>query len=157
RDRCAHPSQPAGRVHVHRADAERRQRRAGGLWPLPEQPGGPGLRIHGDRGGCGRGGRRPCHHDNDLPPRPQARRRRPQREEAVTADTVGLLVALVLLFPLGGAAACGLLGPRLGRRFVNIAGTVSILASFVVAVVVLANVVGAPAGQQSTTVRLWQW
>ena len=75
----------------------------------------------------------------------------------MSADTAGLLVALILLFPLGGAAACGLLGPRLGRRFVNLAGTVSILASFVVAIVVLINVVGASADHQSTTVRLWQW
>jgi NADH-quinone oxidoreductase subunit L len=75
----------------------------------------------------------------------------------VSVDTAGLLVSLVLLFPLGGAVLCGLLGPRLGRRFVNYVGTLSILAAFVVAIVVLANVIGAPSGHQSTTVRLWQW
>ena len=75
----------------------------------------------------------------------------------MSVDTVGLLVSLILLFPLAGAVLCGLLGPRLGRRFVNFAGTLSILAAFVVAVVVLANVIGAPSGHQSTTVRLWQW
>ena len=75
----------------------------------------------------------------------------------MSVDTAGILVSLILLFPLGGAILCGLLGPRLGRRFVNYAGTLSILAAFIVAIFVLANVIGAPAGHQSTTVRLWQW
>ncbi len=75
----------------------------------------------------------------------------------MSVDTAGLLVSLVLLFPLGGALLCALLGPRLGRRFVNYVGTLSILGAFIVAIFVLANVIGAPAGDQSTTVRLWQW
>jgi NADH-quinone oxidoreductase subunit L len=75
----------------------------------------------------------------------------------VSVDTSSLLVILVLLFPLVGSALNGLLGPVLGRRFVNIAGTVSIFGSFVVACVILANVVGAPAGHAAITVRLWQW
>jgi NADH-quinone oxidoreductase subunit L len=75
----------------------------------------------------------------------------------VSVDTAAVLVSLILLFPLGGAVLCGLLGPRLGRRFVNLAGTLSILGAFVVAVIVLANVVGAPSGHSATTVRLWQW
>ncbi|HEX6538345.1 MAG TPA: NADH-quinone oxidoreductase subunit L [Candidatus Dormibacteraeota bacterium] len=75
----------------------------------------------------------------------------------MSVDTAGLLVALILLLPLGGSVACGLLGPRLGRRFVNLAGTLSILAAFAVAVVVLVNVIGASAGHQSTTVRMWNW
>jgi len=44
-----------------------------------------------------------------------------------------------------------------GRRFVNIVGTVSIFAAFVVACVVLANVVGAASGHSAITIRLWQW
>jgi NADH-quinone oxidoreductase subunit L len=75
----------------------------------------------------------------------------------VSVDTAGLLVSLILLFPVGGSVACALLGGRLGRRFVNVAGTLSILAAFIVACIVLANVIGAPAGHQSTTVRLWRW
>jgi NADH-quinone oxidoreductase subunit L len=75
----------------------------------------------------------------------------------VSVDTASILVMLVLLFPLAGSALNGFLGPYLGRRFVNIAGTVSIFGAFVVACVILANVVGAPAGHASITIRLWQW
>src|ERR1700726_1734272 len=75
----------------------------------------------------------------------------------MSVDTASALVLLVLLFPLGGAALNALLGPRLGRNFVNLAGTSSIFASFVVACVILGNVIGAPSGHSSTSVRLWQW
>ncbi|MBV8195769.1 MAG: NADH-quinone oxidoreductase subunit L [Candidatus Dormibacteraeota bacterium] len=75
----------------------------------------------------------------------------------MSVDTTSILVCLILLFPLGGCVANGLLGPRLGRRFVNLAGTLSIFAAFVVAILLLANVVGAPAGQGSISIRLWQW
>jgi len=75
----------------------------------------------------------------------------------LSVDTASTLVILVLLFPLGGAALNGLLGPVFGRRFVNLIGTLSIFASFVVACVVLANVVGAASGHSAITVRLWQW
>jgi len=75
----------------------------------------------------------------------------------VNVTTASTLVSLVLLFPLLGAALNGLLGPVLGRRFVNMAGTVSIFAAFVISCLVLANVVGAPAGHGSITVRLWDW
>jgi NADH-quinone oxidoreductase subunit L len=75
----------------------------------------------------------------------------------VSVSTASTLVVLVLLFPLLGSALNGLLGPVLGRRFVNIVGTVSIFGSFVVACLVLANVVGAPAGHSAITIRLWQW
>jgi NADH-quinone oxidoreductase subunit L len=75
----------------------------------------------------------------------------------VNVGTASTLVVLVLLFPLIGAALNGFLGPYLGRQFVNIVGTASILASFVVSCLVLANVVGAPAGHAAITVRLWDW
>jgi len=75
----------------------------------------------------------------------------------LSVDTASTLVILVLLFPLAGAALNGLLGPVLGRRFVNIVGTVSIFGSFVVACLVLANVVGAASGHSAITIRLWQW
>ena len=75
----------------------------------------------------------------------------------MNVTTASTLVSLVLLFPLLGAALNGLLGPVLGRRFVNIAGTVSIFAAFVISCLVLASVVGAPAGHGSITVRLWDW
>jgi NADH-quinone oxidoreductase subunit L len=75
----------------------------------------------------------------------------------MSVDTASALVLLVLLFPLAGAAVNALLGPRLGRTFVNLAGTVSIFASFVVACVILGNVIGAPSGHSAVSVRLWQW
>jgi NADH-quinone oxidoreductase subunit L len=75
----------------------------------------------------------------------------------VNVGTASTLVVLVLLFPLIGSALNGFLGPVLGRRFVNIVGTVSIFAAFITACFVLANVIGAPAGHASITIRLWQW
>src|SRR5438309_4178966 len=75
----------------------------------------------------------------------------------MSVDVASALVLLILLFPLGGAALNALLGPRFGRQFVNVAGTLSIFASFVVALVILANVIGSPAGHSSITIRLWQW
>ncbi|HUZ70143.1 MAG TPA: proton-conducting transporter membrane subunit, partial [Candidatus Saccharimonadales bacterium] len=75
----------------------------------------------------------------------------------MNVGTASTLVVLVLLFPLIGSALNGLLAPVLGRRFVNIVGTVSIFAAFVTACFVLANVIGAPAGHASITIRLWQW
>jgi NADH-quinone oxidoreductase subunit L len=75
----------------------------------------------------------------------------------VNASTAALLAGLVLLFPLAGSALCGLLGPVLGRRFVNLAGTLSIGAAFAVTLVIFAQVLGAASGHQSTTATLWNW
>ncbi|MBV8444402.1 MAG: NADH-quinone oxidoreductase subunit L, partial [Candidatus Dormibacteraeota bacterium] len=75
----------------------------------------------------------------------------------MSVDLASWLVILVLLLPLGGAVLNALLGPRLGRGFVNIVGPLSIFAAFVVSCVVLGNVIGAPAGHSSTSVRLFQW
>jgi NADH-quinone oxidoreductase subunit L len=75
----------------------------------------------------------------------------------MSVDTSTSLVLLILGFPLAGAILNALLGTSLGRRFVNTVGTLSIFAAFVVACIVLANVVGAPAGQSSITIRLFQW
>jgi len=75
----------------------------------------------------------------------------------VSVTTASWFVGLILAFPLAGAALNGLLGPRLGRSFVNLVGTLSILASFILACFVLGDVITAPAGHAATTVRLWQW
>jgi len=75
----------------------------------------------------------------------------------VSVDTASILVILILVFPLAGAALNGLLGARLGRSFCNVVGTVSIFASFVVACFVLGGVLGAPAGHSATSIRLFQW
>jgi NADH-quinone oxidoreductase subunit L len=75
----------------------------------------------------------------------------------VSVATATTLILLVLGFPLAGCLLNGVLGPRLGRRFVNLAGTLSIFASFVVACAVLVEVITAPHGHASITVRLFQW
>jgi NADH-quinone oxidoreductase subunit L len=75
----------------------------------------------------------------------------------VSPSTAALLAGLVLLFPLAGSALCGLLGPVLGRRFVNLAGTLSIGAAFAVTLVIFVQVLGAASGHQSTTATLWNW
>jgi NADH-quinone oxidoreductase subunit L len=70
---------------------------------------------------------------------------------------VSVYAVLILLFPVAGAAFNGLAGSRLPRAAVNLVGTLSILASFVVACLLLGQVVGAPAGAKAATVHLWQW
>jgi NADH-quinone oxidoreductase subunit L len=75
----------------------------------------------------------------------------------MNASNAALLAGLVLLFPLAGSALCGLLGPVLGRRFVNLAGTLSIGAAFAVTLVIFVQVLGAASGHQSTTATLWNW
>ena len=75
----------------------------------------------------------------------------------MNASTAAVLAGLVLLFPLAGSALCGLLGPVLGRRFVNLAGTLSIGAAFAVTLVIFVQVLGAASGHQSTTATLWNW
>ncbi|HWF58210.1 MAG TPA: NADH-quinone oxidoreductase subunit L [Candidatus Dormibacteraeota bacterium] len=75
----------------------------------------------------------------------------------MNTSAVAVLGALILLFPLGGALVNALAGPRLPRSTVNLVGTLSILAAFVVACLMLAQVVGAPGGAKSATAHLWQW
>ena len=75
----------------------------------------------------------------------------------MNASTVATLGSLVLLLPLAGALYNGLVGPRVGRAAVNVAGTVSIFAAFVVACLMLGQVVGAPEGAKAVTAHLWQW
>ena len=75
----------------------------------------------------------------------------------MSTSTVAVLGSLVLLFPVAGALVNALAGPRLSRSAVNLAGTLSILAAFLVACIMLGQVVGAPNGAKSATVHLWQW
>ena len=70
------------------------------------------------------------------------------------ASTLGILI---LGLPLVGFLLNALLGARLGRRFVNLVGPGSILASFAVAVVVLVQMLGKDEEHRSTTVSLWNW
>ena len=70
---------------------------------------------------------------------------------------MAVLGVLVLLFPLAGSLVNALAGSRLPRAMVNLIGTASILAAFVVACLMLAQVVGAPAGAKSASAHLWQW
>jgi NADH-quinone oxidoreductase subunit L len=76
-------------------------------------------------------------------------------QNGMAADKAKALVILVLVLPLVGVALNALLGARLGRRFVNYAGTLSILGSFVVALVVFFTILGAEESQRTTTVTLW--
>jgi NADH-quinone oxidoreductase subunit L len=75
----------------------------------------------------------------------------------MSTSTAALLAGLVLLLPLAGSALCGLLGPVLGRRFVNLAGTLSIAGAFAVTLVIFVLVLGAASGHQSVTATLWNW
>jgi len=67
------------------------------------------------------------------------------------------LAALLLLLPLSGCLLNALLGPRLGRRFVNVVGPGVVGAALVVAIIVLVKVQGAAPDARSTTVQLWNW
>ncbi|HEV3123009.1 MAG TPA: NADH-quinone oxidoreductase subunit L [Candidatus Dormibacteraeota bacterium] len=75
----------------------------------------------------------------------------------MSADFAGTLAILLLALPLAGCLVNALFGRRLGRRFVNVVGPGVVLAAFVVAVVVLVNVIGASEEGKSTTVQLWQF
>ena len=75
----------------------------------------------------------------------------------MSTGTTTTLCVLVLLFPLLGSALNGLVGPSLGRRFVNLIGPLAVFAAFVVSCIVLVNVIGADDSHKASTVRLWQW
>ncbi len=75
----------------------------------------------------------------------------------MSSTTVSVYAVLILLFPLAGAVVNALAGPRLPRAAVNLVGTLSILAAFVVACLMLGQVLGAPNGAKVLTVHLWQW
>ncbi|MFN2569759.1 MAG: NADH-quinone oxidoreductase subunit L [Candidatus Dormibacteria bacterium] len=70
---------------------------------------------------------------------------------------VTMICGLTLLLPLAGSLLNGLLGPPLGRRFVNIVGPGSIAAAFAIACLALAGTLGAAEEHRSLTVHLWQW
>ncbi|MGH3422518.1 MAG: hypothetical protein ACRDOD_23340, partial [Streptosporangiaceae bacterium] len=74
----------------------------------------------------------------------------------MNTSAVAVLGSLVLLFPVAGALINALAGRRLPRGAVNLVGTLSILAAFLVACLMLAQVVGASGGK-TATVHLWQW
>ncbi len=70
---------------------------------------------------------------------------------------IGLLAGLLLILPAAGAVANGLFAGRLGRRFVNWVGPGVVGLAFVVAVILLVNVVGADPAHKTLTVRFWDW
>ncbi|HEY6377698.1 MAG TPA: NADH-quinone oxidoreductase subunit L [Candidatus Dormibacteraeota bacterium] len=78
-------------------------------------------------------------------------------QNGMSTDKAKTLVILVLVLPLAGALLNAALGPRLGRRFVNYAGTLSILASLIVTLVVFFTILGADQSLRSTTVTLWTY
>ena len=78
RPRPARPAQRARHVHVHRADAQRRQPHLRHLRPHAQRHRRPGARVLRPRGGGGRGRRRPRDRRGHLPPPRQRHRRRPR-------------------------------------------------------------------------------
>ncbi|HXA28663.1 MAG TPA: NADH-quinone oxidoreductase subunit L [Candidatus Angelobacter sp.] len=70
---------------------------------------------------------------------------------------MGGLAGALLLLPVIGCLLNGLLGDRLGRRWVNWIGPGVIGLAFVVAVLVLIQVVGADDAHKSLTIRFWDW
>ncbi|CAA9304689.1 MAG: NADH-ubiquinone oxidoreductase chain K, partial [uncultured Friedmanniella sp.] len=70
-------------VHVRRADAQRRQPRAGHLLAGARHPRRPGRRVLRHGGGRGRGRGRAGHHHHDLPHPPLGLGRRRQPAEVL--------------------------------------------------------------------------
>ena len=70
---------------------------------------------------------------------------------------MGGLAGALLLLPVIGCLLNGLLGDRLGRRFVNWVGPGAVALAFVVAVIILVQVVGADSAHKTITVRFWDW
>jgi NADH-quinone oxidoreductase subunit L len=75
----------------------------------------------------------------------------------MSTNTASALGIIILALPLAGMLANALVGQRLGRRFVNIVGPGAVLGSFVIAVIVLVNLIGSDEAARTTTVSLWQW
>jgi NADH-quinone oxidoreductase subunit L len=75
----------------------------------------------------------------------------------MTTTLAGTLAIMVLAFPLAGCLLNGIRGPRWGRKFVNLVGPTVVLASFVVALVALFNLLGQPAEHRTFTAHLWTW
>lgn len=75
----------------------------------------------------------------------------------MTQSSAALLASLVLGIPLAGSLINMALGPHLGRRVVNLVGTLSILAAFIVSIVVFALILSAHGDAQSVTAHLWTW
>jgi NADH-quinone oxidoreductase subunit L len=70
---------------------------------------------------------------------------------------MGGLAGALLLLPVIGCLLNGLLGNRLGRRAVNWIGPGVVGLAFVVAVIILIQVVGADEAHKTITVRFWDW
>ena len=70
---------------------------------------------------------------------------------------MGTLAGLLLVIPIAGALLNALLGDRLGRRFVNWVGPGAVGVAFVIATVILAQVVGADEAHKTITIRFWHW
>ncbi len=75
----------------------------------------------------------------------------------MSTQSAAVCTALILGFPLLGAFLNGVFGPKLGRRFVNIVGSLSIFAALIASTVVLITVINAPEAHKAVTTHLWQW
>jgi NADH-quinone oxidoreductase subunit L len=71
---------------------------------------------------------------------------------------MGTLAGVLLLLPVAGMVINGFVAPRWGgRRLANWVGPGVIGLSFLVGVIILANVVGADEAHKAITVRFWPW
>ena len=70
---------------------------------------------------------------------------------------MGGLAGALLLLPVIGCLLNGLLGDRLGRRFVNWVGPGVVGLAFVVGLILLSLMVGADDAHKSITIRFWDW
>jgi NADH-quinone oxidoreductase subunit L len=67
------------------------------------------------------------------------------------------LIWLVIAFPLVGMLANGLLGQRLGRRFVSVVGPGVVALAFAVGVLAALDMLARPATDRAAVVPLWDW
>src|SRR4030081_1254535 len=74
----------------------------------------------------------------------------------MSTNTASALGIIILALPLAGLVAKSVVARR-GRPFVNIVGPGAVFGSFVIAVIVLVNLVGSDEAARTTTVSLWQW
>src|SRR5207245_2052111 len=124
-------AESAGRLHVHRADAQRRQPGVCGREPLPQFARRGGVRLPGDHGRRRRGGGRDRHHHAGLPCRTADGRRRARPHEGV-ARGMDTLAPFVLLSPLAGFLINALFGRRLPRPVVGWIGAGSVGIGFII-------------------------
>src|ERR1019366_1240117 len=128
RGRLPVPAQYHHGVHVHRADAERRQPELCDLL-LPAQGGlRPSLHVLRDGGGGGRSGGGPGDYPDGVQGPFHPEYRRCQFDERLATEPMQLW--LIPIFPLAGFLINGILGRRFPKSLVNAVAIGSVVLSF---------------------------